>query len=120
MGETKTFPELTVEEAAELIAQGAAVIVDVNPRPRWSSGHLPGALNLDAGSFAEADIPAPRTPISSSTARTMTARPAVTQRSGRRKWASSMCSPCRRGSKAGWPPATAPWRDDKRAGAIRS
>jgi hydroxyacylglutathione hydrolase len=58
MGETKTFPELSVEEAAELIAQNAAVIVDVNPRPRWSSGHLPGAINLDAAAFTEADIPA--------------------------------------------------------------
>lgn len=50
-------PELTVEEAAELITNGRAVVVDVNPRRRWSSGHIPGSLNLDPAGFGEADIP---------------------------------------------------------------
>jgi rhodanese-related sulfurtransferase len=58
MGETKSFPELSVKEVAELIAAGGVVIVDVNPRRRWASGHLPGAINLDAGEFTESDIPA--------------------------------------------------------------
>jgi rhodanese-related sulfurtransferase len=52
-----TFPELSVDEAAELIAQGTAIVIDVNPRRRWSSGHLPGALNLDPAEFTKTDIP---------------------------------------------------------------
>jgi len=52
-----TFPELSADEAAELIAEGNAVVIDVNPRRRWSSGHLPGAVNLDASEFTEADLP---------------------------------------------------------------
>ncbi|MGB0085370.1 MAG: rhodanese-like domain-containing protein [Rhodomicrobiaceae bacterium] len=58
MVETKAFPELSVKEAAELIAQGIAVVIDVNPRRRWASGHLPGALNLDPAEFTRDDIPA--------------------------------------------------------------
>lgn len=50
-------PELSVEEAAELILGGGALVVDVNPRRRWSSGHVPGALNLDPAGFTETDIP---------------------------------------------------------------
>ncbi len=60
MTEAKIFPELTVKEVAELIAQGGAVIVDCNPRRRWASGHVPGAINLDPGVFTEPDIPASR------------------------------------------------------------
>jgi rhodanese-related sulfurtransferase len=59
--EQKTFPELSVQEVAELIAQGGAVVVDVNPRRRWASGHVPGAINLDASEFSEADIPGNKT-----------------------------------------------------------
>jgi rhodanese-related sulfurtransferase len=51
-------PELSVEETADLIAEGHAVVVDVSPRRRWSSGHLPGAINLSPSEFTEADIPA--------------------------------------------------------------
>lgn len=52
-----TFPELSVEEAADLITRGEAVIIDVNPRRRWASGHLPGAINLDPATFTIAEIP---------------------------------------------------------------
>jgi rhodanese-related sulfurtransferase len=58
MVEDKLCPELSVEEVAELIAQSEAMIIDVNPRRRWSSGHLPGAANLDPGAFTGADLPA--------------------------------------------------------------
>jgi rhodanese-related sulfurtransferase len=57
MTDIAAVPELTVKEAAELITGGRAVVVDVNPRKRWSSGHIPGALNLDAAEFVETDIP---------------------------------------------------------------
>jgi rhodanese-related sulfurtransferase len=50
-------PELTVEEVAELIEDRRAVLFDANPRPRWASGHLPGAMNLDPGAFGEHDLP---------------------------------------------------------------
>jgi rhodanese-related sulfurtransferase len=54
---TAAVPELTVDEAAELIAQSRAIVIDVNPRRRWSSGHIPGALNLDPAEFTETHIP---------------------------------------------------------------
>ena len=57
MTEVTAFPELTADEAAELIARGEAIVIDVNPRRRWSSGHLPGAVNLDASEFSETDLP---------------------------------------------------------------
>jgi rhodanese-related sulfurtransferase len=57
MTATAAVPELTVDEAAELIAQSRAIVIDVNPRRRWSSGHIPGALNLDPAEFTEAHIP---------------------------------------------------------------
>jgi rhodanese-related sulfurtransferase len=61
MNEVKSFPELSVKEVAELIAQGAAVVIDVNPRRRWASGHVPGAINLDPAEFTESDIPGDKT-----------------------------------------------------------
>jgi rhodanese-related sulfurtransferase len=58
MVEEKLCPELTAEEVAELIAQSKATIIDVNPRRRWASGHLPGALNLEPAEFTENHLPA--------------------------------------------------------------
>lgn len=51
-------PELSIDEAANLIAGGQAVVIDVSPRRRWASGHLPNALNLVPSSFTGEDIPA--------------------------------------------------------------
>lgn len=58
MTDHKTCPELSVEEVADLLAQARAVIIDANPRGRWSSGHLPGAINIDPAKFTESDLPA--------------------------------------------------------------
>jgi rhodanese-related sulfurtransferase len=58
MADDKNCPELTVEEVADLLARGGVVIVDANPRRRWSSGHLPGAINLAPAGFTENDLPA--------------------------------------------------------------
>lgn len=49
-------PELSVEEAAELIADGHVAVIDVSPRRRWASGHIPGAINLAPSEFAAEDI----------------------------------------------------------------
>jgi rhodanese-related sulfurtransferase len=57
MTQTKPCPDLSVDEVAGLIAQNETVVIDVNPRRRWASGHLPGAINLDPGEFGEADLP---------------------------------------------------------------
>ncbi len=56
--EITACPELSADEAAELIADGRAVVIDVSPRRRWASGHLPGAINLWPPDFTEEDIPA--------------------------------------------------------------
>lgn len=50
-------PELSVEEAAELIADGHVIVIDVSPRRRWASGHIPGAINLTPSEFTTEDIP---------------------------------------------------------------
>ena len=50
-------PELTVEEVSELIEDRRVVLFDTNPRRRWASGHLPGAINVDPGEFGERDLP---------------------------------------------------------------
>lgn len=50
-------PELTVDEVAELVEDRRAVLIDANPPPRWASGHLPGAINLDASVLSEDDLP---------------------------------------------------------------
>jgi rhodanese-related sulfurtransferase len=50
-------PELTVQEVAELVEDRLAVLIDANPRPRWASGHLPGAINVDPGRFDLDDLP---------------------------------------------------------------
>ncbi len=57
MAQAQSCPELSVDEVAELIARKEAVLIDVNPRRRWASGHLPGAINLDPGEYREADLP---------------------------------------------------------------
>jgi len=50
-------PELSVQEVAELLEDRRAVLIDTNPRPRWASGHLPGAINLDPGRLEESQLP---------------------------------------------------------------
>jgi rhodanese-related sulfurtransferase len=50
-------PELTIEEVSELMDDRRAVLFDTNPRRRWASGHLPGAINLDPAEFGERDLP---------------------------------------------------------------
>lgn len=57
MNATIACPELSVEETAELIADGHAIVIDVSPKRRWASGHLPGAINLVAAEFTAGDIP---------------------------------------------------------------
>lgn len=61
MTQTQTFPELSVDEVAELIARKKAVVIDVNPRRRYASGHLPGAINLDPGEMTEDGLPEDKT-----------------------------------------------------------
>ena len=61
MAQAQTCPELSVDEVAELIARKTAVLIDVNPRRRWASGHLPGAINLDPGEFTESGLPEDKT-----------------------------------------------------------
>jgi rhodanese-related sulfurtransferase len=58
MTDRNNCAELSIEEVADLLTQGRAVILDANPRGRWSSGHLPGAVNIDPAEFTENDLPA--------------------------------------------------------------
>jgi rhodanese-related sulfurtransferase len=57
MVQAKTCPELSVEEVEELLTDKGAVVIDVNPRRRWASGHLPGAINLDPNEYSVEDLP---------------------------------------------------------------
>lgn len=57
MTEDPLCPELTVEEVAELIDDRRAILFDANPRRRWASGHLPGAINVDPAEFGPSELP---------------------------------------------------------------
>lgn len=43
--------ELSVDEVASRLGQGGFQVLDVNPRARWSAGHVPGAAQLDPAEF---------------------------------------------------------------------
>jgi rhodanese-related sulfurtransferase len=59
MLQVKTIcPELSVDEVAELMKDSRTVLIDVNFRRRWASGHLPGAINLDPNEYTADDLPA--------------------------------------------------------------
>jgi len=45
----------------QLMEAEAITVVDVNPRDRWSQGHVPGATNLDPENFKAKDLPADKT-----------------------------------------------------------
>lgn len=57
MAEIPFCPELSVDEVAELLNDRRVVLFDANPRPRWASGHVPGAINLDPANLGESDLP---------------------------------------------------------------
>jgi rhodanese-related sulfurtransferase len=46
---------ITLAEAEELFAGGAAVFIDSRTRAEFASGHIPGALNLPLGEVKETD-----------------------------------------------------------------
>ncbi|MER3545792.1 MAG: rhodanese-like domain-containing protein [Chloroflexota bacterium] len=52
--------ELSVDEVAGSLGKNGFHVFDVNPRARWSMGHVPGAINLDPADFTAADLPADR------------------------------------------------------------
>ncbi len=47
-------------ELHHLIQRDSVTTVDVNSRQSWSTAHVPGALNLDPGGYADTDLPADR------------------------------------------------------------
>lgn len=53
--------ELTVSEVAARLGQPDFFVIDNNGAGRWKRGHVPGAKNLNAHTYAAADLPADRT-----------------------------------------------------------
>jgi rhodanese-related sulfurtransferase len=49
--------EMTVEQVAKRLGQKNFFVIDNNNRGRWAAGHVPGAKNLNAGEFTQADLP---------------------------------------------------------------
>ena len=45
--------QTTPAETAEMVARGAAAVVDVRGRAEWEAGHLPGVPNIPVGYLAE-------------------------------------------------------------------
>ncbi len=41
----------------QLIQSGSVTAIDVNPRPRWETAHVPGAVNLDPVDYDGSDLP---------------------------------------------------------------
>src|SRR3954453_14830443 len=54
--------ELTPEQAAELVANGEAELIDVREDHEREAGHIPGSRHLELGSLSEraAELPAER------------------------------------------------------------
>lgn len=44
----------------ELVRERRVTVIDVNSRQNWARAHVPGALNLDPGSYQDGDLPADR------------------------------------------------------------
>lgn len=45
-------------EVLQLVREGKATALDTNSRESWLAARVPGAANLDATSFTEAELPA--------------------------------------------------------------
>lgn len=52
MGALSGFREVGPSEAARLVEQEGAVLIDVRERSEWSRGHIPGARHLPLGQLA--------------------------------------------------------------------
>jgi rhodanese-related sulfurtransferase len=48
---------LSPAELHRLMQAGAVTVIDVNSPQSWNEARVPGAQNLDAGSFRERDLP---------------------------------------------------------------
>jgi hydroxyacylglutathione hydrolase len=48
-GELETVPQVSAEQARELLERGEAVLLDVRAADEYAQSHIPGALNLHAG-----------------------------------------------------------------------
>ena len=55
--ENESLKEMSVDEVAKRLEQKNFFVVDNNGRGRWAAGHVPGAKNLNAGEFTQADLP---------------------------------------------------------------
>lgn len=49
MGALSGFREVGPAEAARLVEQEGAVLIDVREKPEWARGHIPGARHLPLG-----------------------------------------------------------------------
>ena len=56
--ESTSLKEISVDEVAKRLGQKDFFVVDNNQRGRWAASHVPGAKNLNAGEFTQADLPA--------------------------------------------------------------
>ena len=52
-----TTEPITLDEARELIASGAAVLVDVREQHEWDAGHAPEAVHMPIGELDAAALP---------------------------------------------------------------
>ncbi len=48
-----SVPRISVEELSKLMTTGGVLLVDVRDEPYYDRGHIPGAVSLPIGVFAE-------------------------------------------------------------------
>ena len=60
LGGAGSVREVSVEEAAALVARPGTAVYDANVREIFLDGHLPGARHVSPIALAEADLPASR------------------------------------------------------------
>ncbi len=58
-GKRSAHREVTAQELAAMVQDGAALVVDVREVDEFASGHIPGAINMPLSTFQASRLPDP-------------------------------------------------------------
>jgi len=59
-GKRSAHREVTAQELAAMVRDGAALVVDVREVDEFASGHIPGAINMPLSTFQASRLPDPQ------------------------------------------------------------
>lgn len=58
-GKRSAHREVTAQELAAMVQDGAALVVDMREVDEFASGHIPGAINMPLSTFQASRLPDP-------------------------------------------------------------